>query len=91
MFPVSGTKEFTVEAGRPDSITREKLRILQEGSVKRISINPQTMHQETLKLIGRNHTVEQLKESFAMAREIGFTNINMDIITGLPGEDLSRM
>ena len=91
LFPVSGTKEFTVEAGRPDSITREKLRILQEGSVKRISINPQTMHQETLKLIGRNHTVEQLKESFAMAREIGFTNINMDIITGLPGEDLSHV
>lgn len=91
LFPVSGTKEFTVEAGRPDSITREKLRILQEGSVKRISINPQTMYQETLKLIGRNHTVEQLKESFAMAREIGFTNINMDIITGLPGEDLSHV
>ncbi|WP_310602618.1 coproporphyrinogen dehydrogenase HemZ [Anaerosporobacter sp.] len=79
-------KEFTVEAGRPDSITREKLRILKEQGVTRISINPQTMKQETLDLIGRKHTVDQIREAFAMAREEGHNNINMDIIIGLPGE-----
>jgi oxygen-independent coproporphyrinogen-3 oxidase len=79
-------KEFTVEAGRPDSITREKLRILKQQGVTRISINPQTMKQETLDIIGRKHTVEQIKEAFYMAREEGHDNINMDIIIGLPGE-----
>lgn len=79
-------KEFTVEAGRPDSITREKLRILKQQGVTRISINPQTMRQDTLDLIGRKHTVEQIVETFHMAREEGHDNINMDIIIGLPGE-----
>ncbi|MDO5550308.1 MAG: coproporphyrinogen dehydrogenase HemZ [Lachnospiraceae bacterium] len=85
-FDFSGVKEFTVEAGRPDSITEEKLRILKEHCVSRISINPQSMNQKTLDLIGRRHTVEQVKEVFWMARQAGFDNINMDIILGLPGE-----
>lgn len=85
-FDFTYVKELTVEAGRPDSITREKLKVLYEGGVTRISINPQTMKEETLHLIGRRHTVEQTREAFYLAREIGFDNINMDIILGLPGE-----
>ena len=88
-FDLSHCLEFTVEAGRPDSITRDKLVVLREQGISRISINPQTMKQETLKLIGRHHTVAQTIESFQMARELGFDNINMDLILGLPGEDLS--
>lgn len=88
-FNLSGCLEFTVEAGRPDSITEEKLRVLKEHGISRISINPQTMKQETLQLIGRHHTVEQTVESFHMARELGFDNINMDLIMGLPAETLS--
>ena len=91
LFPVESIREFTVEAGRPDSITEEKFRILKEAGVGRVSINPQTMHQETLDLIGRNHTVEQTREAFALARKTGFDVINMDIITGLPGEDISHI
>lgn len=87
VFDAGRSKEFTVEAGRPDSITREKLQILKKHGVTRISINPQTMNQATLDLIGRRHTVEDVKEKFAMAREEGFDNINMDLIVGLPGED----
>lgn len=78
--------EFTVEAGRADSITREKLEVLKKHGVTRISVNPQTMKDETLKVIGRQHTVEQVREAFGLAREAGFDNINMDIILGLPGE-----
>ena len=78
--------EVTVEAGRPDSITEEKLRVLYAHNVSRISINPQTMKEETLRLIGRNHTVEQTRERFRLARSIGFDNINMDLIVGLPEE-----
>lgn len=89
LFPVEKTGEFTVEAGRPDSINQKKLSLLKDAGVGRISINPQTMHQQTLDLIGRKHTVEQTKEGFFLAREAGFQNINMDMITGLPGEDLS--
>ena len=77
-----------MEAGRPDSITYEKLKVLRQHGISRISINPQTMKQETLKLIGRHHTVEQTVESFHMARELGFDNINMDLIMGLPEETL---
>lgn len=80
-------KEFTVEAGRPDSITREKLQILRDHGISRISINPQTMNQKTLNLIGRHHTVEETIETFHMARDLGFDNINMDLIVGLPGEE----
>lgn len=85
-FDFRTVQEFTVEAGRADSITEEKLRVLYRHGVTRISVNPQTMKQETLQLIGRHHTVEQVIEAFRMAREIGFTNINMDIILGLPEE-----
>jgi oxygen-independent coproporphyrinogen-3 oxidase len=86
---MSHVKEFTVESGRPDSITRDKLRAMKEMGVDRISVNPQTMSDATLRIIGRQHTVEQLIEAFKMAREEGFDNINMDIILGLPGEDAS--
>ncbi len=86
-FDCAGAAEFTVEAGRPDSITREKLALLRQFGVTRISINPQTMNQKTLDLIGRRHTVEDVKERFWMARELGFENINMDLIVGLPEED----
>ena len=74
-----GFSEFTVEAGRPDSITREKLEVLRSATgLRRISINPQTMNQKTLDVIGRRHTVDMVKEKFALAREMGFDNINMD-------------
>lgn len=73
LFPVERAREFTVEAGRPDSVTAEKLHILYDAGVGRISINPQTMHDETLRLIGRNHTVKQVKEAFSLAREAGFS------------------
>lgn len=87
-FDLSGCLEFTVEAGRPDSITREKLEVLREEGISRISINPQTMNEETLKIIGRRHTVEDTVRRFSLARELGFDNINMDLIVGLPGETL---
>lgn len=85
-FDLQDLQEFTVEAGRPDSITEEKLMVLREFPVNRISINPQTMHQKTLDLIGRGHTVEQVRDAFALARKLSFDNINMDLIIGLPGE-----
>ena len=88
-FDLSYLLEFTVEAGRPDSITKEKLMVLRNHDISRISINPQTMKQETLDLIGRHHTVQQTIDSFYLARELGFDNINMDLIVGLPGESLS--
>ncbi len=85
-FPLERVQEFTVEAGRADSITREKLQVLKRYGVTRISVNPQTMREETLRLIGRQHTPEQVKRAFYLARECGFDNINMDLILGLPGE-----
>ena len=87
-FDLSHCLEFTVEAGRPDSITREKLETLKKWDITRISINPQTMKDETLKIIGRRHTVAQAVESFQLARELGFDDINMDLIMGLPEESL---
>lgn len=86
ILDLSEIKEFTVEAGRPDTITREKLEVLRKHNVDRISINPQTMNQVSLDRIGRSHSVEDIVESFKMARELGFDNINMDLILGLPGE-----
>ena len=88
-FDLSNLLELTVEAGRPDSITKEKLIALRDMGVNRISINPQTMQQKTLDLIGRKHTIEDICNSFKLAREVGFTNINMDFIIGLNGETLS--
>ena len=87
-FDLSHCIEFTVEAGRPDSITKEKLQVLRNNGISRISINPQTMKQETLDIIGRHHTVDQTIESFKLARSLGFDNINMDLIMGLPEEDI---
>ncbi len=87
-FDLSGCLEFTVEAGRPDSITEDKLLALRELGISRISINPQTMKEETLQLIGRRHTVQQAVDSFWLARKMGFDNINMDLIVGLPNETL---
>ena len=85
-FDFTHVQEFTVEAGRPDSVTREKLEAIKKHKVDRISVNPQTMKDETLKIIGRHHTVAQTVESYQLAREAGFDNINMDLIIGLPGE-----
>ena len=85
-FDFSHVQEFTVEAGRPDSVTREKLEAIKKHKVDRISVNPQTMKDETLKIIGRHHTVQQTIEAYKLAREVGFDNINMDLIIGLPGE-----
>ncbi len=78
--------EFTVEAGRPDTITSEKLQLLYDFGVGRISINPQSFSQRTLERIGRRHTVQEIFDVYALAREVGFDSINMDLITGLPGE-----
>ena len=86
-FNLDEVREFTVEAGRPDTITHKKLEILKDSGVTRVSINPQSMLPETLKLLGRTHTVSQVREAFAMARDVGIDNINMDIIVGLPEED----
>ncbi len=83
--------EYTVEAGRPDSVTKEKLEVLKRHGITRISINPQSMQQKTLDAIGRKHTVEEIYETFHLAREIGFDNINMDLIAGLPGETSEEM
>ncbi len=90
-FDLSRVQEFTVEAGRPDSITREKLEVLRRHGITRISINPQTMNQDTLDTIGRRHTAEETREAFHLARDMGFTNINMDLIVGLPGEELPQV
>ena len=83
-------KEFTVECGRPDSISKAKLETMKKYQVTRISINPQTMNDETLKLIGRNHNSEDVIDTFNLARSMGFEDINMDLIIGLPGEGLSH-
>lgn len=86
LFDFSAVQEFTVEAGRADSITEEKLKVLFAHGVSRISVNPQTMKQETLDMIGRRASVEQVEQAYALARKVGFDNINMDLILGLPGE-----
>ncbi len=83
-FP--GAAEITVEAGRPDTLDREKLRMIRAAGVRRISINPQTMNDRTLQVIGRAHTAQQVREAYALAREEGLPHINMDVIAGLPGE-----
>lgn len=86
-FPMENVAEFTVEAGRPDSVTEEKLRMLKEEGVTRISINPQSMVERTLEVIGRRHTPQQVIDAFMLARSLGFDNINMDLIAGLSGEN----
>ena len=86
---IDASCEVTVEAGRPDTIDEEKLAVIREAGASRISVNPQTMHDETLQRIGRRHTTAQTEKAYEMARAAGFTHINMDLIAGLPGEDLS--
>ena len=86
LFDFSTVQEFTVEAGRADSIKEEKLKVLYAHGVSRISVNPQTMKQETLDVIGRRASVTQVEQAYALARKVGFDNINMDLILGLPGE-----
>ena len=83
-FP--GAMEYTVEAGRPDTLTRQKIRDIREAGIRRISINPQTMNDRTLQIIGRAHTAEQIRQAYALAREESIPHINMDVIAGLPGE-----
>lgn len=87
---LSLVREFTVEAGRPDTVDREKLECLKKYGVDRICVNPQTMNDETLVSIGRRHTSEDIEAMMSIARDIGFKCINMDVIMGLPGEDLSH-
>ncbi|MCR5508050.1 MAG: coproporphyrinogen dehydrogenase HemZ [Lachnospiraceae bacterium] len=91
LFDIGKVLEFTVEAGRPDSIDVEKLRTLKELGVSRISINPQTMNDETLKTIGRRHSTDDVRKAFGIARECGMDNINTDIILGLPGENIDHI
>ncbi len=85
-FDLSHLREYTVEAGRPDTVTPEKLEVLHAAGVGRVSINPQTLQQSVLNAIGRRHTVEEFYEAFSMARQAGFDNINTDLIAGLPGD-----
>lgn len=87
-FDMSTCREFTVEAGRPDTIDSEKLYSLKENKVDRISINPQTINDDVLKEIGRKHTAQQFFDAFELARKCGFTNINTDLIAGLPTDTL---
>ena len=85
-FDFSDLEEYTVEAGRPDTVTKEKLLAIKSGGATRISINPQTMNDEVLKNIGRRHTVAEMIDAFHLARECGFDNINTDLIAGLSGD-----
>ncbi|WP_048600437.1 coproporphyrinogen III oxidase [Rubeoparvulum massiliense] len=91
-FPhFSEVRELTVEAGRPDTITPEKIDVLKKWKVDRISINPQSFHEETLQAIGRHHTVAETIEKYKMAEAMGMNNINMDLILGLPGEGVKHV
>ena len=83
-FDLSSIREYNVEAGRADTITEEKLAVIKKMGATRISINPQTLNNDVLREIGRNHTAEQTIEAFKLARSMGFDNINMDLIAGLP-------
>ncbi len=85
-FDMSRVREFTVEAGRPDTIDADKLNAIKQNGVTRISINPQTMNDSVLERIGRRHTANDTVRAFKLAREIGFDNINMDLIAGLPSD-----
>ncbi len=83
-LPLEGCAEYTVEAGRPDTITREKLEVLARHGIGRVSINPQTLEGHVLEAIGRRHTAEDIRTAYRLAREVGFSSINMDLIAGLP-------
>ncbi|GHU62098.1 coproporphyrinogen III oxidase [Clostridia bacterium] len=88
LFPFEEVKEFCVEAGRPDTINEEKLLVLKKYGVNRLSINPQSMKEETLQLIGRKHSVQEIYDSYFLAKKCGFEQINMDFILGLPNESI---
>ena len=88
-FDMSTVREFTVEAGRPDTIDAAKLTAIKQNGVTRISINPQTMNDGVLECIGRKHTAKDTIKAFNLARQIGFDNINMDLIAGLPSDTFS--
>ena len=90
-FDMEGVEEYTVEAGRPDSITPEKLAVMKKHGVTRISINPQSMNADTLRKIGRAHSPEMIVHAMKLARKAGFDNVNMDLIAGLPDEKLGDM
>ncbi len=87
-FDLANVKEITFEAGRPDTITKEKLEVIKKYGISRISINPQTASDKTLKIIGRKHTNDDFVSSFKLARKMGFGHINCDVIAGLPDEDI---
>lgn len=83
-FDRSFLREFTVEAGRPDTISRDKLNIIKQAGAQRISVNPQTMNDSVLEAVGRKHSAEETVRAYRLAREVGFDSINMDLIAGLP-------
>lgn len=85
-FDLSGLKEYTVEAGRPDTITKEKLEVLKKHGVDRISVNPQTMQDAVLETIGRKHTAQDIRDALALTRSVGGFSVNMDLIAGLPSD-----
>ena len=85
-FDLSGAREYTVEAGRPDTIDSEKLTVLKEHGVTRISVNPQSLDDAVLSAVGRGHTAQDIYEAYALARKAGLKCINMDLIAGLPGD-----
>ncbi len=87
-LPLEGCVEYTVEAGRPDTITRDKLLVLKDQGIGRISINPQTLEDEVLRAIGRRHCAQDILDAYALAREVGFQSINMDLIAGLPRDSV---
>ena len=87
-FDLSQVHEYTIEAGRPDTVTAEKLEAMKQGGCTRISINPQTLNDDVLKAIGREHNTQQFYESFKLARAQGFDSINTDVIAGLPTDTL---
>lgn len=87
-FDLSNVREYTVEAGRPDTVTEEKLLTLKSAGVSRISINPQSFNDEVLEAIGRRHTAKQTIDAYNLAVKSGFDNINMDFIAGLPKDNL---
>ena len=90
-FLQDATTEFTVEAGRPDSISDEKIRLMKNFGVNRVSVNPQTMNERTLKIIGRRHSPQDVIDMFRKLRAAGDFHINMDVIVGLPGESAMDM
>ncbi len=88
-FDLANVREYSVEAGRPDTITEEKLRVIKSLGASRISVNPQTLNDDVLKVIGRKHSGEDAVKAFELARKIGFDNINVDLMIGLPNQKIS--